>query len=553
MNSESLRIGFPVILLIGLLSLAINRISWVASVFDAIESFGCRLARKKLLAIPLTAASALMLRLILLPVVPVPTPEMHDEFSYLLQADTFAHGRLTNSPHPMWIYFDTMHVLQHPTYMSKYPPGQGMALALGQVLGHPWIGALLSVATMIAALVWALQGWLPSPWALLGGFLALFRLGLFGYWINSYWGGAVAAVGGALVIGALPRIVRKWRAQEAVILGLGVSILANSRPFEGLVFSLPVLVVLLISLFRRESPSWRKTIPHVVVPFCAVLLICGLFMAYYDWRGTGNALLLPYSVFDHLYEASTPALLWQKAAPVIHYTNPQFDTFYNGWNLDSWREGRADSFAHAVRLFVWDVKRYFHFFLWPELAIPAFAAFWYLRDRRIRFLIVQMLICFGGFLLVAWFQPHYTAPLVATLFILVSQGLRHVRRLKYHNQAIGIALSRAVVLSVVICAPFHTLGYQEEDFSNRVRVATQLSDTPGRHLVIVHYSAKHDALAEWVYNRADIDDAKIVWARDIPGIDLDPLLRYFRGRRVWIVEPDSPAPTLLPYPTHPSP
>jgi hypothetical protein len=126
-------------------------------------------------------------RIALLPIEPFRTPNIHDEFSYLLASDTFAHGRLTNPTPPLWRHFEAFYVLMQPTFASKYGAAQPLFMAFGQrFLGTPRAGILLSMALAAASLCWMLQAYLPADWALLGGLLAVVRISWFSYFGNSY-------------------------------------------------------------------------------------------------------------------------------------------------------------------------------------------------------------------------------------------------------------------------------------------------------------------------------------------------------------------------------
>jgi hypothetical protein len=523
--------------------------------FRRVETLGSQLAARKRLAVLSIVVLAILARVSFLGIDPVPLPQVHDEFSYLLAGDTFAHGRLTNPPHPMWRFFDTFHVNQHPTYMSKYPPAQGAALALGERLGNPWIGVLLSMGAMCGAILWMLQGWLPARWALLGASLVLLRFGLFSYWVDSYWGGAVAATGGALVIGALPRILRRQRPRDAVVMGVGAGILANSRPFEGFVFCSTVACFLGIWLIGSGRARWRITLPRVVAPLLTVLIATAAFVGYYNWRVSGNPFLLPFTVNDRAY-MTTPLFVWEKAREPLQYANQQFTDFYNDDNRVQWmlwfKSGPRPLLEHLAH----EVGDFLSVYLWPQFLVLFIAIPCLLRGRMMLFPFAQALFCLLASLTGIWFWPHYLAPLTATVFLLVVQSLRHLRRWEFAGRPLGIAISRVIILFSVSMIPLHaveairnpeTLSLWVTTMPERAKILAQLEAIPGQQLAIVRYSDDHSPHEEWVYNRADIDHSGVVWAREDAGEDIQRLLEYYRGRTIWLVEPDATPPRLSPY------
>ena len=520
-------------------------------VFHAVESFFSRFARRKKLALMALFFIIISVRLAALPQLPVPVPGIHDEFSYLLMADTFAHGRLANPPHPMWMSFETFHVNWFPTYSSKYPPGQGAVLALGQLLGHPWIGVLLSVAAMCAAILWMLQAWLPARWALLGATPVALKFGIASYWINSYWGGAVAATGGALALGAMPRIVRHARTRDALLLGLGIAMLANSRPYEGLLFCIPVAGWFLWWLAGKTKSSVppRIRIARILAPLAVVLLFTFSFAGYYNWRLTGNALLFPHALNTRTYR-TTGLFLWDHPKNPLEYHNQQFEDFYNGWE----REDYKNTWPDVSKVTAEKLERIGSTYFWwgALLLLPGLP--FVLFDRRMRLPILIFLAGAAGCLVLIWSMPHYAAPLTCVIFLLIVQAIRHLRTICLAGRPLGLALSWAIVsilaidvgLSVKnhVCDPLQWTCHGDP---SRAFIAKTLSNTPGKHLIMVRYEEEHNLHDEWVYNGAEIDSAKVLWARELDPAQNAKLFAYFKDRQIWLVEPDSDNTQLIPY------
>jgi hypothetical protein len=286
-------------------------------------------------------------------------------------------------------------------------------------------------------------------------------------------------------------------------------------------------------------------------------------MGYYFWRVTGSPFRIPYQVSMATYHLVY--FPWEKLHQAAQYRHEVMHRFYQGAPVLG--QYRLTHQHPAWRLLLKPLP-FLMFYLGPALALPfaAWFAFWR-RDhlgvrrfrwpvsRKSRFLLLVVGLTFVGLLLTIYIPPaHYAAPLTAAVYTLILQAMRSLRLWYPDGRPVGRCLVRAVPLICFLMLPVrgaaswlhiplpptvgHTWYSTDSHNRDRARILKQLESEPGKHLVLVRYRPEHDVLKEWVYNLADIDGSKVVWARDMGAEKNRELLDYFKDRKVWLVEPD---------------
>lgn len=515
--------------------------------FAGFERGWSRLAERPLASIAFVGFLALGLRAAFLPWLGAPFAINHDENSLILQAQTFLAGRLTNPTPPYWEHFQEIHINVVPAYASMYFPGRGLPLALGLLIAdNAWVGVWMSFIVMSMATVWMLRGWVSAPLALLGGVLVVLRLGLFSYWVNSYWSGAFTALGAMLIIGAFPRFLRGPKLIHGLLMGTGALILMINRPYEGLLLCLPLALALLFLLVRRNEFPLARTLMRVGLPAVAIVAIGGGIMLQYNRATTGDAWTTPYSANRQAY-AITPAFLVASPVEGARRGPEYFRKFYDEW------ENKLYEDRHDPLKMIWSAFKktlyVLNFFIGP-LLVPAFlAGLW--ASRRDAILLGTSALFFGGFLIETWGYPHYAAPIFPVLLIFLMRGFAWLRDWRPAGRTSGMALTRFIPVAVLLALSTPVLslttGWPKvgSNMHNRacctffpppVRawVAQELRAHPGRDLVLVASGGKNRAPREpVVYNEPDIETADIVWAHRLGPAKDEALIRHFAGRKLW--------------------
>ena len=470
-----------------------------------------------------TVLCSFLLPLVVLPALTlrsgVPQPNVHDEFVYLLIGDTFARGRLANRPPADSEHFRSPHVLMAPTYQGKYPPAQGLFLAAGQVLlGMPIAGVWLSFAAASAAVCWMMQGFVPNRWSLLAGILFSLHPMISVAWGETYWGGAVAASGGALMFGALARLYRRSSVVNSVVLGLSVVVLANSRPFEGLLLSAVGLVWFAGGLVQL---GWRERF-LVIVPATVVIVGGAGAMAIYNHAVTGVFTKMPYQLWVEQHAAQG------SVASIVYRAGSIRDVV----DVESGRLNMSSMQFKAIR--------HHFFFVRFALIVPLLAVPWILRRKHTVPLLAGYCVVYA-FVITNSYPgfPHYFAPATPLLCALVVQGLRQMSANPGRLRALAV-VSVSVALSGGVWAMWAWSGvpYTPDKMWVYARLSVEgyLESKSDRSLVLVRYQADRDPGDEWVWNSGDLETQHVVWAHSL-SVDADRYLLHARPERTaWLLE-----------------
>lgn len=529
-------LGFNVYDAIGVFAAAIliAAFLWHRQIVAATEA----LAAKPIHATILIAALPVVLRLALLPHHPIPTPRVADDFSYLLLGDTLAHLRLANPIHPMHRFFEGVFILQQPTYASNFPIGQGIALAVGQWLGNPWFGVLISVAAFAAACHWMLRAWLPPVWALTGALLAAIEFGPLSGWMNTYWGGAVSALAGCLIFGAL---ARPHSRRNAILLGAGLGLQMLSRPFEF------VLVLIALALFR--IPPRSLPIKFIAIATLAFAPAALLTLAH-NKSVTGQWTQLPYVLSRYQY--GIPTTFRFQPVPIPH----------NDLTVEQRLDYETQTETHDRKPQPGERLPFLRFFLLAPLYLALPFGLRYLTNSWFLRALATLTILWLGAELYPYFYAHYIAAGTCLFLFIAIRSLESLSRISPRAATAVLALCVAHFAAWYV---IHATGGNLElaamryelwdeintgDPESRISINRTLNTAPGRHLVFVRYLPQHGP-QDWIHNAADIDNSRIVWAVDRgPAEDLE-LQHYFPDRTYWTLDADLRPPKLSPMQVRP--
>lgn len=486
-----------------------------------------RISQRPTLIISGFVCVTLILNVLVSVVIRFPEPFIADEFSVLFGAQTFAAGRLTNPSPPFYEHFASMHNIERPTWQMKYPPGLSLILTPGVLLGIPILGIWLSSSLAIGGLCWMLLAVLPRRWAFVGTLIGLFNWWLLLRFGQSFLGGAGAMFGGALVLGSVVRLSRNPRRIHGAVLAGGLSLLAVTRPYEGLMLSIPGICFLMAQVVRSDADHRRVLLERGALPCLLTLVATFSWIGYYNYRVTGSATTLPYQLWSA--QKSNQPLLGLLGFPrqmESRIARPERTLLLR--------------FRYRVAIAFSRIKQSL-LICFP--VIPGAVLVFLVRIFRSGYTPLFFITSAISWLLLfqvksSWIPPEYAAPVINANILLLTQGLRGLYTWTFHSFRPGSRLTPLLIFCLPVVFLVHLA--RTEKWSSVPSLVNQqqgiveiLRSQVGSDIVFVGSFGTHQYDYTWVNNEPDLEAADILWVRGIDENADRRLRAFFSDRVAW--------------------
>ncbi len=516
--------------------------------FAKFEYFVSIIAGRPYLSAALIAGLAACARLALSPFLGTPQPIIADEMSLMLQAQTYFDGRLANhvslSPD-----FESVFVLLSPTYASMYPVLRSFPLLAGYSLGiGAWGGVLLSMVALTVAVYWMVREWINARYAFVAALIVIIRYGLFSFWVNSYWGGAFTALGGVLLLGGFKAVKSRPSLLNGAVVGLGVVIMMTTRPYEGMVYSVPFGVALVVHFIRSRSLERRALVPAGLAAAFLVAAGIGLTLAQ-NQAVTGDWKVFPYLLYRQT-NGQVPAFLVESRDPPGETEHARYVGLRKALEHDVILYNRREAWRGIFSAETLRLRNYWNFYVGFALLIPFLIGTFALRGEPTVLLAAASLAL--GLSLETFDFAHYASPVFGFVMLATMTGFRSLREWRPRGYPYGLSLSRVLPLALVLGSviplssaltgwPIFTMHVDTDvsapccwlrPRSLHMTVANEIDRYQGKSLVLVDTGPKAPADRVVVWNDADLDGERTLWINDDPEFNRLTIDRY-PGRRIW--------------------
>jgi hypothetical protein len=295
-------------------------------------------------------------------------------------------------------------------------------------------------------------------------------------------------------------------------------------------------------------------------------------MAYYNYKVTGDALTLPYTVYNKQYDP-IPIFLPLFSPPTADeaYRNQLVQEYENTriirnelmrefhlYELDSFYVPLLYKFTtyHKSNVFVFVLKKAYDnfvsfsrttWFLYSIILLAGVCLF--LTDKKFLFFTGALGFCFFSVSFATYNQNHYFAPFVGYLMLLITFILYQTSKINFVTNKLITSFALAVIAAQVFVL------FTEDTFTRTTSVRRHrqvqtvfertLYEQPGKHLVLIDfpsanyrqgYGDRYLSITDRTYfNEPDIDHSKVVWANSLGQERNKNLFDYFSGREIWIL------------------